>query len=90
MYLYRSYPAERGDPRVGNLAFSDKRLTRRFGTGGRNDDGSVSATEFVVDILLFFDSDTSDMEEGTKTRFKLNLHKKACQLRSTQVLGTAH
>lgn len=32
-YLYKSYPAENGDPRVGNRALSESRLMRRFARG---------------------------------------------------------
>ena len=31
--LYRSYPADSGDPLVGTFALSERRLMRRFATG---------------------------------------------------------
>lgn len=64
VYLYRSYPAERAEPRVGNLALSDKRLTRRFETG-RDDCDSVAVIE-LTDILLFFNSGVSDISSRGK------------------------
>lgn len=44
-YLYKSYPAASGEPRVGNLAFSDSLLTRSW------DEGTCCAES---DILRFF------------------------------------
>jgi hypothetical protein len=57
-YLYKSYPAARADPRVGSLAFSDKRFMRRL------EGGVYSASE--VDIFRFFVWQDSDIVDGNK------------------------
>lgn len=63
VYLYKSYPAERAEPRVGNFALSDRRLTRRFEIGKEDVCKSADRAE-LTDILLFLSRGVSDMEDG--------------------------
>lgn len=52
-YLYRSYPADNGEPRVGNFALEDRRLMRRLVTGAR-----------AGDIFRFLSWGEADMQVG--------------------------
>lgn len=67
-YLYKSYPAAKADPRVGNFAFSERRLMRRFEVGAISDFMFVFSVAVAVaeegagDILRFLSTCSVEAE----------------------------